>query len=60
MGHGFASSKKGSGHGIGLSSVQRAVEKYGGIVTLDTECDGVFSLILMLPIRKEDENLDMK
>lgn len=52
-GRSFASSKGESGHGIGLSSVQRAVEKYSGIMTLDTEYDGIFRIILMLPLQSQ-------
>lgn len=50
-GRSLVSSKGETGHGIGLSSVRRSVEKYGGIMTLDTEREGIFRIILMLPAK---------
>ena len=45
----FISSKTAPGHGIGLHSIRRSVEKYGGVLTIDTAQPDIFRLILMLP-----------
>ena len=39
--------KKGSGHGFGLRSIQRIAEKHGGTMTLRTD-GGVFRLTVVL------------
>lgn len=38
------------GHGIGLSSVRRSVEKYGGVLSLDTVNDQRLVLTILLPL----------
>ncbi len=50
----FISSKAAPGHGIGLLSVRRSVEKYGGVLTIDTEQPGIFRLLLLLPTQIAD------
>ena len=41
-------------HGIGLSSVRKAVEKYGGSLSFHMLSDHQFLLNIMLPIRKTE------
>ena len=43
------------GHGLGLRSIEAAVERYGGTVQMDAE-DGVFSLNVLVP-REEFSNI---
>ena len=46
--------KKGSGHGFGLRSIQNIAEKYGGVATVNAE-SGLFKLtVLMKPQRLEN------
>lgn len=49
-GAGFLTTKKDPlGHGLGLESIRRVVEKYGGVMTIQTEKEK-FNLTWMLPI----------
>lgn len=45
-----ASTKSGSMHGIGLSSIQRSAKKYGGTMTADTDDYHNFVLTVLIPI----------
>lgn len=44
------SRKAGSGHGIGISSIQHAAEQYGGTVAIDTDSMHNFIITVCIPI----------
>ena len=48
-------SKAEPGHGLGLSSIRRAAEKYGGIMTARTDDYHNFILTILIPIPQETE-----
>lgn len=55
IGDRYISTKQSAGRGIGLSSVRYAVEKNGGLMTVDTEQPGIFRIILLLPLECEEQ-----
>lgn len=44
------SQKQGAGHGIGLSSIRRSAERYGGTVLTETDAYHNFILTVLLPL----------
>lgn len=51
---GFATTKKEGGiHGVGLKSVSRILEKYGGYVEYFTE-DQLFTVVVILPVKEKE------
>lgn len=47
--------EQGERHGLGLKNVRRVLEKYGGLLTINTETEGKFSLTMLLPIPAETQ-----
>lgn len=48
------SSKSGPGHGIGLASIRRTAERYGGVMTAEADGFRNFVLSVLIPIPDED------
>ena len=51
----FTTKKEKAFHGLGMRSVSLLVEKYGGQISYDGR-DGIFSVNILLPLPKEEEN----
>jgi sensor histidine kinase regulating citrate/malate metabolism len=43
-------------HGIGISSIRKALQKYGGVMSVDTETKQKFILTIMIPIPKSHDS----